>query len=268
MRGVVVLLSLLVGSTAWAEAPGADPYEACLAQRHEIYEHAIANDDVATRGRMLAHMPMCQPGMAAEPAGDAVAEADAIAVATLTQYQRDRRWTIGIEPFAVRKKTVLLEVGYMVAPHLGVTVHGGVGRTEYIGIGDTYQYFYLDLIDDADLLAFTEKQIGARASYYLFDPKQGVHVGTNVTYQNFGDPQNPGPSNPWRTIEGFEASVFAGWKMITKEGLTMELQVGPALLMMKTTHDELRRTKAMIPPGWQRVEGMHWYTSFVGGYSF
>ncbi len=265
MRGVVLCSLVVMAPSAWAEAPGeaaADPYASCLDQRHAIYERATATDDLATRGRMLAQMPTCSPGMTGGAEVNHVAQADAIAAAYVVETRRDRRWTVGFEPFGIRKNTYMVGVQYAVAPRVGVALHGGFGRTEHVSIGDTYHWYYLDERGDAPIVAFTEKQIGARASYFVLQDKQGVHVGADVTYQHFGSPGRDGPTNPWQSIEGLGLSAFAGWRMVTLEGLTMELQVGPMLLWSKTTTD------LMPAPGWERATGMHWYSSFIAGYSF
>ncbi|NVB82624.1 MAG: hypothetical protein HOV81_29860 [Kofleriaceae bacterium] len=270
MRGVVFVF-LVTASSAWAEAPGStsDPYAACLEQRHAIYEKASATDDYATRGRMLAQMPTCTPGMTATSA-DPVAVADAIAARNVVETQRERPWTIALEPLAVRKHTLLVGVSYQVAPAVGVTLHGGIGRTEHVGIGDTYNWYYLEQSGDrARIVTFTEKQIGLRANYYLWN---GIHAGADVTYQHFGNGSGNRSVNPWTSIEGLGVAAFVGWKQVTKEGLTMELQVGPMLLAKQTTTNPMAvpadEVMGLPPGGWDVDDSVHWYSSFMGGYSF
>lgn len=271
MRGVV-LFSLVTVSTAWAEAPGAvanDPYAECLAQRHAIYAKASATDDYEIRGRILAQMPTCKRGMVASQANP-VAEADAIVAHDVVESQRERPWTVAFDPFAVRNYTALVAVGYQVAPNVGVTVHGGFGRTEHVTIGDTYHWYYLvQSGDNASVVTFTQKQIGLRANYYL---RNGIHVGVDATYQHFGDGSGNPQVNPWRSIEGLGVSAFAGWKQVTKEGLTMELQIGPMLLAKRTTTDPTAvpadDVMGLPPGGWDLDGKVHWYSSFMGGYSF
>jgi hypothetical protein len=269
MRGVVIV-SLVTASSAWAEAPGtaADPYVACLEQRHAIYEKASATADYVVRGRILAQMPSCKPGMAATSA-DPIAAADAIVARNVVESERERPWTIAFEPLAVRKHTLLVGVSYQVAPAVGVTVHGGIGRTEHVGIGDTYKWYYLEERGEARVVTFTEKQIGLRPSYYLWN---GIHVGADVTYQHFGDGSGNRAVNPWVSIEGLGVAAFAGWRQMTKEGLTMELQIGPMLLAKRTTTDPsavpANEVMGLPAPGWDVDGSVHWYSSFMGGYSF
>jgi hypothetical protein len=269
MRGVVIV-SMVMASSAWAEGPGStsDPYAACLSQRHAIYEKASAIYDYEARGQILAQMPTCKPGMAPTTA-DPIAAADAILASNAVEMERERRWMVGIEPLAVRKHTLLLGVSYQLARRVGVTVHGGIGRTEHVGIGDTYKWYYLEQWDEARVVSFTEKQIGLRANYYLWN---GIHVGADVTYQHFGDGSGNPAVNPWTSIEGLGVSAFTGWKMMTKEGLTMELQIGPMLLGQQTTTNPMavHATDVMgLPPGdWDFDNSLHWYSSFMGGYSF
>jgi hypothetical protein len=265
------LLVVLLARTGAADAPGAtptdpsptDPYVACLDQRHAIYAIGTATTDPEVRGRILARMPVCRPGMTGVGyAPTAIGDVERIVVeAKAAEHARQLRYSVTFEPFAVRRNTYVLGFEVAPLPRLGVTVHGGIGRTEHVAVGDTYHWYYMDEKGEAKLVDFTELRVGATIRYYVLAPMEGLHVGANITYQYYGDPPDS-VVNPWNNVQGLGLAALAGWKGVTKEGLTMEIQAGPMLLGTKTLTDY------MPDASWSFDSSVHWFMRFGGGWTF
>ena len=253
------LIGVLVASSA-----AADPYSECLDRRHAIYAEASTLTDFEMRGRMLATMPTCRPGMVDDGTlASAREQANAVAqTAQLRARDPEWQWSFTFQPFPILKRTVYLGFEFAVAPRLGVGLHGGLGRTQHVEIGSQYHWYYTD-VDEYRSLAFTEKQIGAHASYYVFDDMEGIHVGADVTYQHFGNPTDAERVvNPWISVEGLSLSGYVGYKAVTREGITILVQAGPMITAMQTDN------KLMEDTDWSLNDGVHLYTQFAGGWSF
>lgn len=259
MRSFALLGLLIAGSAA------ADPYTECLDRRHAIYTEASNLTDFEMRGHMLATMPTCRPGMVDDGSiASAAAEANAVAqAARIRTREPEWQWSVTFQPFPILRRTVYLGFELAVARRFGVGLHGGVGRTQHVQVGSQYHWYYTDGTDEYRSLAFTEMQIGAHASYYLFDDMEGVHVGGDVTYQHFGDPTAAERvTNPWISIQGLSMSGYVGWKTVTREGITILVQAGPMFTGMQTDN------KLMEDTDWSFDRSVHLYTQFAGGWSF
>lgn len=253
----------LTASTDTAVDTGAQPddaYASCLAIRHDIYTQASTKSDVSQRVRMLRMMPTCTPGMSDD---GALAVSSARAVEIGRETEKDWRWSLTWQPFPVLKNTYLFGVSFSPLPHVAVGLHGGMGRTQHVEIGSLYHWYYTDGTDEYRALKFTEKQIGAHVSYFFTKRMEGIEVGADVTYQHFGDVDAADRvTNVWKTVEGFTTAAFFGWKDITRDGITIEIQAGPQMIGMRTDN------KPMIDTDWHFDNAVHLYTRAQGGYSF
>ena len=215
-----------------------NPYSECLDRRHAIYTEASSLTDYEMRGRMLAAMPTCRPGMVDDGTlASAVAEANAVAEnARLRAREPDWQWSVTFSRSPCSSAPCISVSRLAVARRFGIGLHGGVGRTQHVEIGSEYHWYYTDGSDEYRSLAFTEKQIGAHASYYVLDDMEGLHVGADVTYQHFGDSTAAERvTNPWISVQGLSGSGYAGWKTVTREGITILVRWGRCSRASKPT---------------------------------